>query len=103
MRRAKVLVNGAYAGDLVEVERGQKYVFLYLDNYAGPSVSLSMPNSRREYTFDRFPPFFEGLLPEGMMLEGLLRQIKADRTDYMSQLIAVGADLVGHVTVEAVE
>lgn len=37
------------------------------------------------------------------MLEGLLRQTKIDRHDFMSQIIAVGEDLVGNVTVEAAE
>ncbi len=36
------------------------------------------------------------------MHKGLLRQAKIDRNDLMSQLIAVGADLVGNVTVEAI-
>jgi hypothetical protein len=36
------------------------------------------------------------------MLEGLLRQSKLDRDDFMSQLITVGHDLVGNVTVEAI-
>ena len=62
-----------------------------------------MPFQTSPYEFDRFPPFFEGLLPEGMMLEALLRQTKIDRHDLMSQIIAVGGDLVGNVTVEAAE
>lgn len=35
------------------------------------------------------------------MLEGLLRQNKIDRTDAFAQLIAVGKDTVGAVTIEA--
>ncbi len=35
------------------------------------------------------------------MLEALLRQAKIDKNDLMSQLIAVGGDMVGNVTVEA--
>jgi len=33
------------------------------------------------------------------MLEGLLRQCKIDRTDLFGQLLAVGGDTVGAVTV----
>ena len=58
-----------------------------------------MPVSRRDHPFDRFPPFFEGLLPEGEMLEGLLRQRKLDREDMFGQLLAVGEEVVGAVTV----
>ncbi len=103
MKRAKVFVNGTLAGELQEIERGKKYLFIYLDTYEGPSVSLEMPLSKSVYEFDRFPPFFEGLLPEGIMLEGLLRQTKIDRHDLMSQIITVGEDLVGNVTIEAAE
>lgn len=100
MRSAKVFVNGVLAGELQEVERGKKYRFIYLQGYKGQSVSLTMPTEQFTYEFDRFPPFFEGVLPEGVMLEGLLRYAKLDRDDLMGQLITVGKDLVGNVTVE---
>jgi serine/threonine-protein kinase HipA len=103
MKKAHVLVNGVSAGELQEIERNKQYQFVYERNYKGPSVSLEMPTSQLIYTFDRFPPFFEGLLPEGMMLEALLRQTKLDRNDFLSQIIAVGKDLVGNVTIEAAQ
>lgn len=100
MKKAKIFVNDLLAGELHEVEKGKKYEFIYLENYQGPSVSLEMPLIHRKYQYDRFPPFFEGLLPEGIMLEGLLKYGKIDRNDLMTQLITVGGDLVGNVTVE---
>lgn len=103
MKKAKVFVDGAFAGELQEIERGNHYRFIYEQEYKGPSVSLEMPLNVRTYEFDRFPPFFEGVLPEGMMLDSLLRQGKIDKNDLMSQLITVGGDLVGNVTVEAME
>jgi serine/threonine-protein kinase HipA len=103
MKRAKISVDGVPAGELQEIERGKHYRFIYLDSYKGTSVSLTMPTEQKVYEFDRFPPFFEGLLPEGVMLEGLLRQTKLDRDDLMGQLLAVGGDVVGNVTIEAFE
>lgn len=103
MKKAKVFVDGIYAGELQEIEKSKRYRFLYDEKYNGSSVSLEMPTDVRIYEFDRFPPFFEGLLPEGMMLDALLRQSKIDRDDFMAQLTTVGADLVGNVTVEAIE
>ena len=100
MRRAKVFVNEIPAGILEEIEQGKKYRFIYDEGYAGEPVSLSMPVTQREYMFETFPPFFDGLLPEGIMLEGLLRQNKIDKEDYFSQLVAVGSDMVGAVKVE---
>lgn len=101
MKKAKIFVSNVLAGELQEIERRKKYAFIYLKEYQGPPVSLEMPVSHQIYEYDRFPPFFEGLLPEGIMLEGLLRQTKLDRDDFMGQLITVGGDLVGNVTVEA--
>lgn len=89
---------GVPAGVLEEQEGGT-FVFRYHDGYSGAPVSLTMPVSAREMRFDALPPFFEGLLPEGAMLEGLLWQRKVDRTDLFGQLLAVGEDVVGAVTV----
>lgn len=101
MKKARVLVDGIPAGELLELERGRLYRFNYFEAYNGPSVSLTMPATVRSYDYDKFPPFFEGVLPEGLMLEGLLKYAKIDRSDLMTQLITVGGDLVGNVTVEA--
>lgn len=100
MRKAEVSMHGLPAGILEEIETGKKYRFTYFEKYSGPSVALTMPVDEKEFVFDRFPPFFDGLLPEGLLLEGLLRQRKIDKHDYLSQLIAVGNELVGAVTVQ---
>ena len=97
MRQARVFVHDRPAGVLREEPSG--YAFAYDAGYDGPPVSLTMPVQSEPYVFDRFPPFFDGLLPEGTMLEALLRQRKLDRSDYMGQLLAVGKDVVGAVTV----
>ncbi len=100
MKKAKVFVNGIYAGDLEEVMKKKKYQFSYREGYQGDSVSLTMPISQQIYIFDHFPPFFEGLLAEGPMLEALLKRRKIDADDYLEQLIQVGKELVGNVNVE---
>ncbi|MFA6302207.1 MAG: HipA N-terminal domain-containing protein [Legionella sp.] len=100
MRKARILVNGIEAGILEELP-GNKYVFTYYEAYSGAPVSLTMPIIKKIYNFDHFPSFFEGVLPEGIMLEGLLRKHKLDKSDFFGQLIQVGHDLVGAVTVEA--
>jgi serine/threonine-protein kinase HipA len=103
MKKAKVFVDDIEAGELQELKLGTHYRFAYKKGYDGQSVSLEMPTNVPVYEYTCFPPFFEGLLPEGIMLDSLLRQAKIDRNDVMSQLIAVGRDLVGNVTVEAVD
>ena len=103
MREATIFMNGKLAGFLQEQEPRRIYTFNYIPEYNGPDISLTMPKTKSKYVFNQFPPFFEGLLPEGKMLEGLLSQIKIDADDFFGQLIAVGRDLVGAVTVEEVK
>ncbi|MFH0866379.1 MAG: HipA N-terminal domain-containing protein [Bacteroidota bacterium] len=102
MRTAKVFVCGKEAGFFSEIKFGNEYRFEYNDGYIGLPVSLTMPVSRKSFLFDHFPPFFDGLLPEGHQLEGLLKQGKIDRNDFFSQLMLVGNDTVGAVTVKEV-
>ena len=99
VRQAVVCVDGERAGILEEIERGRRYAFRYDEGYAGPPVSLTMPMRRDRYEYRAFPPFFDGLLPEGAQLEALLRSRKIDKDDVWTQLLAVGSDLVGNVTV----
>lgn len=98
MRRAEVYFQGILAGHLLEAEEGG-YDFVYAAEYTGAPISLTMPVRPEPYRFPDFPPFFDGLLPEGGQLEGLLRRRKLDRQDLFGQLLAVGADTVGAVTV----
>ena len=98
MRQCEVIMHGQIAGTLAETEQG--FSFLYEDVYIGQPISLTMPLETKKYTFTSFPPFFDGLLPEGIQLESMLRLKKLDRDDLLGQLIAVGSDLVGAVTVE---
>jgi serine/threonine-protein kinase HipA len=102
MRKAKIYVKGIEAGTLTEVRQGKEYLFEYLDGYEGLEVSRTMPKNNKVYKYDEFPPFFDGLLPEGIQLEGLLKIKKVDKKDYFSQLIAVGEDMVGVVTVKEI-
>ncbi|MFD2586083.1 HipA N-terminal domain-containing protein [Croceitalea marina] len=97
-----VLVHGKRAGVLTEVSANE-YNFGYDSDYDGEAISLTMPIGQERYSFRSFPAFFEGLLPEGIMLEGLLRIAKIDEKDYFSQLMATGADLVGAVTVKPID
>lgn len=99
MRKAEVFVGGNLAGYLEEKNKGTLYRFEYVQDYHGPPVSLAMPVTEKSFTFASFPPFFDGLLPEGIQLESLLRSRKIDKNDLFSQLLAVGRDMVGTVTV----
>lgn len=100
MRNAKVFFADDLAGILSETEEGGSFRFQYASTYSGPPISLTMPVRAEPYVFADFPPFFDGLLPEGFQLEALLRQKKLDRNDRFGQLLIIGADTVGAVTVK---
>ena len=99
MRTAKVFYQVMLAGHLLEAEDRKEYRFQYLPEYAGPPISLTMPVQPEVYVFEEFPPFFDGLLPEGAQLEALLRLHKVDRDSKFEQLLMIGADTVGAVTI----
>ncbi len=99
MRTAHVYQKGQLAGRLASLAEGG-YRFTYEDGYQGEPVSLTMPTRHRVWNFERFPAPFEGLLPEGVQLDALLRQRKLDQGDLFGQLLAVGRDVVGSLKIE---
>lgn len=99
MREANVSQQGVLAGILRKLDTGG-FEFEYLPGYAGLAISLTLPVRSGVYRFPEFPAFFEGLLPEGPQLEALLRKCKLDQKDYFGQLLQVGNDVVGSVTVQ---
>lgn len=101
MKRAEIFQQASPAGILEELDGG-RWRFTYAGGYAGEPVSLTMPVAQAVHEFDRFPPAFEGLLPEGIQLEAMLRRYKLDRTDLFGQLIVAGQDLVGSLSVKEV-
>lgn len=101
MRTAQISVEGILAGYLTEVESGREYLFEYAETYTGPPVSLNMPVSGKQFRYASFPPFFEGLLPEGHQLEGLLREHKAEAGDLFGQLLSIGKNTIGTIEIVA--
>lgn len=100
MKLARVYQQNQLAG-LLEARDDGTYRFAYDAAFHGEPVSLTMPASQRLWEFPRFPAAFEGLLPEGVQLEALLRHRKLDRNDLFGQLLAVGSDVVGSLRIEA--
>jgi serine/threonine-protein kinase HipA len=100
MKLARIYQQNQLAG-LLEARDDGTYRFAYDAAFHGEPVSLTMPTSQRVWEFPRFPGPFEGLLPEGVQLDALLRLRKLDRNDLFSQLLAVGRDVVGSLRIEA--
>lgn len=98
MKAARIFQKDQIAGLLESLDTGG-YRFTYEEGYQGEPVSLTMPTKTRVWDFERFPAPFEGLLPEGVQLDALLRQRKLDKGDLFGQLIAVGRDVVGSLKI----
>jgi serine/threonine-protein kinase HipA len=102
LRCAEVRQLDELAGHLTE-RPGGGWCFAYLDAYTGPPISLTLPVRPEPYESAALPPALEGLLPEGLQLEALLRKLKIDRHNTFRQLVTVGADLVGSLTIHEVK
>ena len=102
MRKAEIYQQGTLAGILEELDQNH-YRFVYAPGYRGQPISLALPAREAPYEFDKFPPVLEGLLPEGLQLEAMLRQYKIDKKDMFKQLVIVGQDVVGSLTVKEVQ
>ena len=103
-RKAAVYVRNEYAGIIQETERG--YSFKYDAGYLGESsalpVSITMPLSDIEYESTTLFPFFDGLIPEGWLLDIASRNWKLDKNDRFGLLIACCHDCIGDVSVREV-
>ncbi len=101
MRKAKVLFHDRLAGILSETEEG--YVFLYdpvyLANSEAESVSLTLPKRIDPYVSKVIFPFFDGLIPEGWLLDIAEKNWKIDARDRMGLLIACCRDCIGAVSI----
>lgn len=101
MRQAKVLCNGMFAGIITESDDG--YTFRYDDEYmnsdAAKPVSLTMPLQQMPYVSKILFPFFDGLIPEGWLLEIAVNNWKINPRDRFGLLITLCRDCIGCVSI----
>lgn len=103
-RYGLVYYNNILCGKIEEIDDG--YVFEYDEDYLKNSnskpVSLTMPLSSQNYFSNVLHPFFDGLIPEGWLLEIALNKWKINKNDRMGLLLTVCEDTIGAVTVKGV-
>lgn len=104
MRKLDVYKNGIYAGALEELEN-RSYRFRYEDRYFEndkyPSISLTLPKSKQEYTSENLFPFFQNMLPEGNQRNIHSRYYQVSESDHFGLLIATSdLDRIGAVTLK---
>ena len=100
LRTAYVYVRNVYAGELCETDDG--YLFSYdsdyIESYGASAVSLTMPLYKQTYTSKTLFPFFDGLIPEGWMLQVVSRNWKINIQDRFGLLIVSCKDCIGTVS-----
>ena len=104
-RRAEIRMQGRRVGVLVETDQG--YRFQYDEAYAAESaampVSLSLPLQSEPFEDKRLFPFFDGLIPEGWLLDIAEKTWKLDPRDRMGLLLACCRDCIGAAEVWSME
>lgn len=101
MKQAKVFVEKIFVGILTEDDMGYefKYDDIYLDNEIAMPVSLTLPLSQKPYRSNVLFPFFDGLIPEGWLLDIAEQSWKISARDRFSLLLACCKDCIGNVSV----
>nr|WP_297169182.1 HipA N-terminal domain-containing protein [uncultured Dysgonomonas sp.] len=101
MKQAEIYICDKLAGILIEDENGFIYQYAsgYLKDENSEAISLTMPLKSEPYKDTVLFPFFDGLIPEGWLLDIAERSWKINQRDRMSLLLACCKDCIGAVSV----
>lgn len=104
-RVGKVFFKSHYAGRIEETDDG--YRFSYVSEYLGRAdaapISVTLPLGVGPFESKTMIPFFDGLIPEGWLLEIAAKNWKLDPRDRMGLLITVCRDCIGAVSIEGTD
>ncbi len=100
-REATVFWCAKPAGRLSEKDEG--YVFQYFETYlndpAALAVSFTLPLQKEPFINKTMFPFFDGLIPEGWLLDVAMGTWKLDPRDRMGLLLTCCRECIGAVSV----
>lgn len=105
MKRAEVYYKNSLAGILAETDAGYEFCYIkdYLESKDAKPVSLTLPLTDKAYHSNVLFPFFDGLIPEGWLLDVALRNTDISYLDRMSLLLLCCKDCIGAVSVVPVK
>ncbi len=105
MKQARIYYKNLCAGILIEDAKG--YTFMYNDAYLqadnAQPISLTLPLQQEAHHSNVLFPFFDGLIPEGWLLDIAERNWKINNRDRMALLLACCKDCIGAVRVEPIQ
>ena len=105
MRKAEVFLFERLAGRIVETDDGRcefAYDVDYMKEPDAEPVSPTMPFQEEPYWSDEMLPFFDGLIPEGWLLEIAEATWKINPRDRFGLLLACCRSCIGAVSVREV-
>ena len=105
MRQAKILYDTIFCGILTETDDGEftfKYEDDYVNQYPDQFITFTIPVRNKEYKDKRLFPFFEGLIPEGWLLDIASKNWKINTNDRMGLLLACCQNCIGAVSVQPI-
>ena len=104
-RTAYVYVRDSFAGELRETDDG--YLFQYDPAYLvaeqTPAVSLTLPKQPEPYVSKTLFAFFDGLIPEGWLLDLVVHNWKINLRDRFGLLLVACRDCIGAVSIHEVK
>ncbi len=100
-RTAYIYVRNTFAGELKETDAGYMFTYdsEYLADLSTSPVSLTMPLRSEAYTSVTLFSFFDGLIPEGWLLNIVSRNWKIDTKDRFGLLLVACKESIGTVSV----
>lgn len=103
-RTAYIYVRNIFAGELAETDEGYSFAYdkVYLADNNASAVSLTLPLTDEVYTSKTLFSFFDGLIPEGWLLDVVSRNWKIDENDRFGLLLVACKDGIGNVSVKEV-
>jgi serine/threonine-protein kinase HipA len=104
MRKALIKIEERTTGWLSQDEEGYHFVYdaAYLNSQDAIPVSLTLPLQALPFTSNTLFPFFDGLIPEGWLLDIAEHNWKLNPRDRMGLLLACCKDCIGAVSVHPV-
>lgn len=100
-RIAIIFVNEIPAGTLEETDSGYRFHYReeYLQREDAEAVSLTLPLQQEPFESKVLFSFFDGLIPEGWVLNVVEETWKVDPKDRMGLLLVSCRDTIGNVSV----
>ena len=105
MRKAEVFLFGRLTGKIEESEDGRiqfAYSSDYIETPGAEPISPTMPLQTEPYWNEEMLPVFDGLIPEGWLLDIAEETWKLDPRDRFGLLLACCQSCIGAVSVREV-